>query len=64
MATGGGGSLLSPESSLTKICMVSSGSEEERAEVEDVGLEETMVSYLRRCDVVKGSLYDRQKGRV
>lgn len=41
-----GGCLLSPESSLTKICMVSSGSEEERAEVEDVGLEGRMVSVV------------------
>lgn len=52
---GGGGSLLSPESSLTKICMVSSGSEEERGEVEEVevGLEEGMVRELRRCEMVR-----------
>lgn len=52
---GGVGSLLSPESSLTKICMVSSGSEEERGEVEEVevGLEEGMVKELRRCEMVR-----------
>jgi len=50
---GGGGSLLSPESSLTKICMVSSGSEEERGEVEEVGLEEGIVRELRGCEVVR-----------
>jgi hypothetical protein len=49
----GGGSLLSPESSLTKICMVSSGSEEERGEVEEVGLEEGIVRELRGCEVVR-----------
>lgn len=56
-----GGSLLSPESSLTKICMVSSGSEEERAEVEEVGLEGRMVSVV--CVVASREVVAMAEGR-
>jgi len=46
------GSLLSPESSLTKIWMVSSGSAVERAEAEEDGLEERMMALWSSCGEV------------